>query len=252
MARVSPDAVVAGLVQRGVPQHVAEGVVMNFQDESGLDTSIPGDNGNAYGLAQWNGPRRVRLHDYARSRGTSADDLDTQLDYFMRENVGPEAAAWKQVMAAPDRNSAAVAFVNHWERPATKHAVARTAKYSGSRAAPASPYALQGPPPHAQHPPNPQVGTGGYVAPGAPTTQPGASPPPAGGKDKYGKAIAGALGGMAGAGAPVLGEGGNAPQMPAYQPMPADSMSIVAEAGGGDQRNALAMLLQRLNSGRLF
>ena len=108
-------------------------------------------------------------------------------------------------------------------------------------------------PPHVSHPPNPQVGTGGYVAPGAPTTQPGETPPVAnaGNKDKYGKAIGSALGSMAGAGAPVLGEGGNAPQVQTYAPTPTGSMAIVAEGGGADYRNSLALLMQRLNSGRL-
>jgi hypothetical protein len=246
MARVSPDAVIAGLVKRGVPQHVAEGVVMNFQDESGLDTSIPGDNGNAYGLAQWNGPRRIRLQGEARARGVPVDDLDLQLDYFMQENAGPEAAAWKQVMAAPDRNSAAVAFVNQWERPATKHAVARTAKYSGARASPGSPYELQ-----ARHPQNPQVGTGGYVAPDAPTTQPGAAPPVAkvDTKDKYAAAIGKGIGGLAGMSAPVMGASGNMPALPQLESYAAEAMPIVS---GGVNRDAMAMLMARLNSGQLW
>jgi hypothetical protein len=131
--RLTYDQVVAGLEQRGVPKHVAEGVAMNFQDESGFDTSIVGDNGNAVGLAQWNGDRMRALKSFAAERGKSFDDGDLQLDYFMHENSGREAGAWAQVMAAGSKEEAAVAFVNHWERPAETHRAARAAKYSGGQ-----------------------------------------------------------------------------------------------------------------------
>ena len=49
MARLNPEYVVAALMQRGVPQHVAQGVVMNFQDESGLNTGIQEASPNVHG-----------------------------------------------------------------------------------------------------------------------------------------------------------------------------------------------------------
>ena len=65
------DAVRAGLIARGLPEHIADGFVMNFQDESGLRTDIneqspivPGSRGG-YGLAQWTGPRRNQLEAFA-------------------------------------------------------------------------------------------------------------------------------------------------------------------------------------------
>lgn len=137
MARLAPEYVVAALMQRGVPQHVAQGVVMNFQDESGLNTGIqehaPISGRGGFGLAQWTGPRRVALENFAASRGKSIDDPDLQLDFFMQENAGPEAGAWNQVMASPDVRTAAQTFVREWERPASEHVATRTAKYSGSR-----------------------------------------------------------------------------------------------------------------------
>ena len=78
MPRLSPQEVVAGLVKRGVPQHVAEGVVMNFQDESGLNTGIqekaPTSGRGGFGLAQWTGPRRVALETYAAYQGKPIDE----------------------------------------------------------------------------------------------------------------------------------------------------------------------------------
>ena len=138
MAKLNPEYVVAALMQRGVPQHVAQGVVMNFQDESGLDTGIqehsPRAGRGGFGLAQWTGPRRVALENYAASRGKPADDPEVQFDFFMQENQGPEAGAWSQVMASPDVRTAAQTFVRAWERPASEHVATRTAKYSGQQA----------------------------------------------------------------------------------------------------------------------
>ena len=135
MARLTQDQVVQGLVARGVPAHVATGVALNFRDELGFNTGIqelnPHNGRGGYGLAQWTGPRRVALENFAASRGAPADDPELQMDFFMQENAGPEAAAWQKVMAAPDASSAAASFVNEWERPAAQHAAARTAKYRG-------------------------------------------------------------------------------------------------------------------------
>ena len=245
MARIAPGQAVEALVARGVPQHVAQGVVMNFMDESGLDTGIQEINPRAgrggYGLAQWTGPRRVALEEFAASQGKPINDLDTQLDFFMQENAGPEAAAWKRVMAAPDANEAAVAFVNAWERPASEYAAQRTAKYRGADAPKVtSPYGIQ-----AQHPPNPTVGTGGVTTPGANTTP---VTPPAADKDKtdWGKAIGSAFGGIGGAmgggGSMELRRGSIAPT----PPMPAAPMPFVSDTMIDEQRrNQLAALMQQ-------
>jgi hypothetical protein len=82
----------------------------------------------------------VALEQFAKGQGKPADDLDVQLDYFMSENSGPEARAWKQVMAAPNANQAAVSFVNNWERPAAANAARRAASYAqaGPLAAPST------------------------------------------------------------------------------------------------------------------
>jgi hypothetical protein len=230
MAKLGPEYVIASLVQRGVPEHVAQGVVMNFQDESGLNTGIqeqaPTSGRGGFGLAQWTGPRRVALEHYARATGRSVDDPEMQLDFFMDENAGPEAAAWKQVMASPTAQDAAVAFVRHWERPASQHAALRSARYAGGTAPPVSPYAL--------------ASSGGGARAGTPA--PAAKPT----QDKYAKAASGALKGLAEMRAPVLGAGGNAPQLPAQAPLPMEAMPIVA--GDGQGRDDLAMLMARLNS----
>jgi tail lysozyme len=250
MARLAPGQVVDALVARGVPKHIAQGVAMNFMDESGLETGMqeqaPTAGRGGYGLAQWTGPRRVALEDYARAQGKPVNDPDLQLDFFMNENQGPEAAAWKAVMASPTARDAAVAFVNQWERPASQYAAQRSAKYGGTDVAQAtSPYELQ-----ARHPGSPQVGTGGYVAPGAPKTPvPVDKKPKAGKFDNIGSAIAGAGEALGQQQAPSMGR---APQLPSMAPAALDPVAMVNPQADAVRRDQLAMLMQRLNAGTLW
>ena len=132
----SPQAadLIDGLVARGVPEHVAAGVVMNAQDESGLNPSAIGDNGNAGGLLQWNGARFNGLKAYARDQGKDWKDTDVQLDWFMVENGGSEKTAWNKVVRSGTAQEAAVNFVNEWERPAEEHRARRSAAYAGAAA----------------------------------------------------------------------------------------------------------------------
>lgn len=120
------------LIRRGVPPAVASGVVMNGIDESGLNPAAIGDNGNAGGIFQWNGPRFRGLQAYARDQGKDWKDEQVQLDYFMVENQGSQKDAWSRVVNSQTPQEAAVNFLNHWERPAEVHRARRAAEYSGA------------------------------------------------------------------------------------------------------------------------
>ena len=134
---VNADSIRAGLVARGMPEHVADGFVMNFQDESGLNPGIneaapivPGSRGG-FGLAQWTGPRRKALESFAAERGVSAADPDIQLDFLMTELQGPESGAANSILSATDSGQAAAAIVNKFLRPAEEHRASREARYTG-------------------------------------------------------------------------------------------------------------------------
>jgi hypothetical protein len=134
---VTAETIKAGLVQRGLPQHVAEAFVMNFQDESGLNPAIneiapivPGSRGG-FGLAQWTGPRRVALEQFAAERGASVADPNVQMDFLMTELQGPEARAASNIFAAPDAGTAAQAIVRDFLRPAPENLDRRMAEYGG-------------------------------------------------------------------------------------------------------------------------
>ena len=123
MAKLTPEYVISGLVRRGVPLVVAQGVTARMNGESGLDPGIneinptvAGSRGG-FGLAQWTGPRRRQFEAFAADRGAQLDDPEVQLDFLMWENANTEKDAWSKVMGAKDATEAAQLFTTHWERP---------------------------------------------------------------------------------------------------------------------------------------
>lgn len=132
-----PASIRQGLIARGLPEHVADGFVMNMKDESGLNPGIneiaplvPGSRGG-FGLYQLTGPRRVAYEQWATQNGFPLDSVDAQLDFLMMELQGPEAAAAQRIMAAPDAGSAAAAIVTDFLRPSPEHRDRRVAEYTG-------------------------------------------------------------------------------------------------------------------------
>ena len=140
----TPEGIKAGLVARGMPEHIAEGFVMNFQDESGLNPGInetsplvPGSRGG-FGLAQWTGPRRKALEAFAAEKGMPVSDPGVQMDFLMTELQGPEAGAWAKISGAQNAGEAGAAIVNDFLRPAEEHRASRAAEYLGGGGIPAS------------------------------------------------------------------------------------------------------------------
>lgn len=138
------DYIRSGLINRGLPEHVADAFLLNMQDESGLNPGIneaaplvPGSRGG-YGLYQLTGPRRRAYEAYASQQGIPLDSVDGQLDFLMSELQGPEAAAAKSILSAPDTGSAAAAIVNQFLRPSEQHRARREAAYLGGAARPPS------------------------------------------------------------------------------------------------------------------
>lgn len=112
---------VARLVEKGYSQQAAEGVADNFGDESGFNTKAVGDNGTAFGIAQWRGPRFAGLKRFAAQQGKDWQDFDTQVDYAdyeMRTGSDQGASiAFAKLQRAADKDEAYNAFVTHFERP---------------------------------------------------------------------------------------------------------------------------------------
>lgn len=119
--------VLAGLVARGVPLPVAQGMVANMIAESGLNPGIneiaplvEGSRGG-YGLNQWTGPRRRAFESYAAERGAPLDDLNTQLDFTMWELQNTERNAWNALQGVNDPVEAARIYSEKFLRPGIPH-----------------------------------------------------------------------------------------------------------------------------------
>lgn len=134
---LSPDYVLNGLIQRGLPEHIAQGFVMNMRDESGLNPGIneaapvvAGSRGG-FGLSQWTGPRRRQLEAYAAQKGRAVSDPDMQMDFLLSELHGSERGAWQTIQKARTAGEAGAAIVNRFLRPAEAHRARREAAYLG-------------------------------------------------------------------------------------------------------------------------
>ena len=139
---VDHDFVVSGLVDRGLPRHVAEGFAMNFADESGFDSGIneisplvKGSRGG-YGLYQLTGPRRRAYEAYAADRGVDVASADAQLDFLVHELETTEKSAARSILSAQTAGEAGAAVVNKFLRPAAEHRKKRAAKYLSGAPAP--------------------------------------------------------------------------------------------------------------------
>jgi len=129
------DDIYQGLVDRGLPEHVARGFVMNMRDESGLDSNInerdplvEGSRGG-FGLYQVTGPRRVAFEAFAESRGKGYGDKDTQLDFLMHEMATTEKHNAADIMRTSTAGEAASVIVNKFLRPSEEHRARRSARY---------------------------------------------------------------------------------------------------------------------------
>ncbi len=111
---------------KGVPDHVAAGIVGNLIQESGnfrndvIRGERSGDNGTSFGIAQWhigkNTDRWNPLKKYAQAQGRDYRDLDFQLDYVLHE--AKQRGDYDKVMKARNSGEAANLFAKYYERPA--------------------------------------------------------------------------------------------------------------------------------------
>ena len=91
------------------------GVVANAIWESRLDPKARGDNGDAWGIFQWNS-RRPALIAYAQSVGGDPNNFDVQMGYFVKELKSSEAATVPAVNGAKTLATATEQFERKFER----------------------------------------------------------------------------------------------------------------------------------------
>lgn len=125
------DRVYKGLIERGVPSHIAKGFMLNFQDESGFDPDIVERVPNKYGtrgkgLYQLTNDRREAFE------AKYGDDysIENQLDWLVNVELnGTEKRAYQKMLQTNSAGEAASVIVSDFLRPAKKHREDRVKKY---------------------------------------------------------------------------------------------------------------------------
>jgi hypothetical protein len=111
------NEVINYFTKKGLSKEQATGIAGNLRAESNFKTDAVGDNGKAYGLAQWRDSRLVDLQNYAQNHKKDIRDFYTQLRFLWYELNGKEKQAFAQLKAARTVQDAALAFAKYYERP---------------------------------------------------------------------------------------------------------------------------------------
>lgn len=122
-----------GMLDRGFPEHIAQGFMMNFQDESGFNIGVTEAEPNVHGtrgkgLYQLTGPRREAFE----AKYGNDYSIDNQLDFLVEELGTTEAGARDVIFNSQNAGEAGANIVNNFLRPASEHARDRSAKYTGA------------------------------------------------------------------------------------------------------------------------
>jgi hypothetical protein len=110
--------------QKGLPPHVAAGIVGNLAHESGMNPMIheSGNTGEGRALAQWGVNARYKdLQAWAKAKGRDVNDMYTQLDFILEE-PGWSKKALDAMSKTKTPEEAAMAFAQKYERPNEKFA----------------------------------------------------------------------------------------------------------------------------------
>lgn len=131
------DRIYAGLRKRGLSHIETIAAMANAGAESGFNPTAynsEGGGAGAHGFWQWRGDRWRGLQQYGRMNSRDPYDFENQLDYFVHEYNGPEAATKQALAGVTDPSEAARIFRDKFERPGG-HGYGNTDKYAQQFAA---------------------------------------------------------------------------------------------------------------------
>lgn len=116
----------------GWSQAQSAGITANLSAESGFNSSAVGDNGKAYGVAQWHPDRQENFKKWA-GKDIRQSTLEDQLHFVHYElTEGAEVAAGKLLKAATKSRDAGATVSRYYERPGiTDEAKDREARTRG-------------------------------------------------------------------------------------------------------------------------
>lgn len=120
----TPEQMVDYFKRRGYSTDQSAGLVANIMAESKGDPNAVGDNGQAYGIAQWHPDRQAAFKKYTGKdiRGSTVSD---QLDFMQYElRYGSEQKANALLLATQNAQQAGEVVSRAYERPAASDAEA--------------------------------------------------------------------------------------------------------------------------------
>lgn len=125
----SPEYIMNRLEGGGLTPTAAVGIVANLKAESNLDPAIKQlSGGPGRGLAQWEKGGRydtdpINLVKFAKKKGTSWSDLDTQIDFILHEmDKHPEYKRVKDMLnKSGSVEDATLIFLKKYEKAGTPH-----------------------------------------------------------------------------------------------------------------------------------
>jgi len=115
----TPDKEMQGMsyfVSQGFTPAQAAGIMGNYKYESaGLNPAINEfGGGGGFGLAQWTGPRKIDLQNFA---GPNFSDYQAQLEFTMFELQNKEKLAMSKLLETNTPSEGALSFSKYFERP---------------------------------------------------------------------------------------------------------------------------------------
>jgi hypothetical protein len=114
----APKGLKASIMAQGWTEAQANGILANLMHESGMNPAAVGDNGQAYGIAQWHPDRQADFKAWA-GKSIVGSSLADQLGFLQYElTKGKEQKAGKALRGANDSASAASIMSMLYERPA--------------------------------------------------------------------------------------------------------------------------------------
>jgi hypothetical protein len=106
--------------RQGWTKEQAAGLAANIKRESSFDPNAVGDNGKAYGIAQWHPDRQAEFKKRF-GKDIQGSTLDEQMAFMHYElTEGKESKAGAKLRQTKSAEEAAAAVSTHYERPADK------------------------------------------------------------------------------------------------------------------------------------
>ena len=112
-----PKAIWDFLMGKGIGSQATAAIMGNIFQESKYNPSAINSSSGASGLCQWYAGRNDKLRSFAASRGTSWDDLQTQLEFLWTEigDGGPYNGILQNTINAPSLDEAVVIWEKGFE-----------------------------------------------------------------------------------------------------------------------------------------